>query len=109
MSVQSCSSRELGKSAQGEPALVEIWSASYHRARYYDPSVGGSPARPQRGGSRLVVPNDSRGVSFPSIGINDCGTTSESSWTQYVQSYDGNRVLREIDQKMRSDFDRFLL
>ena len=59
----------------------------------------------------LVVPNLylAFGVSFPSIGINDCGTTSESSWTQYVQGYDGNRMLGEIDQKIRSDFDRFLL
>ena len=59
----------------------------------------------------LVVPNLylTLGASFASIGINDCGTTSESSWTQYVQGYDGNRVLGEIDQKMRSDFDRFLL
>jgi hypothetical protein len=32
---------------------------------------------------------------------------SEISWTHYLQSYDGNRVLGEIDQKMRSDFDRF--
>ena len=40
MSAQSCSSRELGKSTQGEPALVEIWSASYYRARYYDPVTG---------------------------------------------------------------------
>jgi RHS repeat-associated protein len=40
MSAQSCSSRELGKSTQGELALVEIWSASYYRARYYDPSAG---------------------------------------------------------------------
>ena len=44
MSVQSCSSRELGKCAQGEPALVEIWSASHYRARYYDPSVGRLPS-----------------------------------------------------------------
>ena len=51
----------------------------------------------------------SEDVSFPSFGINDCGTTSESSWTHYVQGYDGNRVLGEIDQKIRSDFDRFLL
>jgi len=48
-------------------------------------------------------------MPFFSIGINDCGTTSESSRTQYIQGYDGNRVLGEIDQKMRSDFDRFLL
>jgi hypothetical protein len=59
----------------------------------------------------LVVPNLYLGwdVSFPSIGINDCGTTSKRSWTQYVQGYDGNRMLGEIDQKIRSDFDRFLL
>jgi len=110
MSVQSCSSRELGKSAQGGTNVggnLECILPSRQILRSFCRQA--PPARPQRGGSRLVVSNDSRGLSFPSIGINDCGTTSESSWTQYVQGYDGNRVLGEIDQKMRSDFDRFLL
>src|SRR5260370_36097765 len=59
-----------------------------------------------------VVPNlylATVDVSFRSIGINDCGTTSKRSWAQYVQGYDGNRMLGEIDLKIRSDFDRFLL
>jgi RHS repeat-associated protein len=36
MSAQSCSFRELGKSTEGELALVETSSLSYYRARYYD-------------------------------------------------------------------------
>ena len=33
-----------------EPVATEIWSASYYRARYYDPPAGRSLGRGSNGG-----------------------------------------------------------